>query len=102
MIPTQLTRLADPITSQEAAQAVDVCRSQVIVLTAARCMGDFTDQDLERRIFLDLFAVRISPSRIRTARHELVARGLVEFVGYTSPPKGQRRRCIWRVTEAGA
>lgn len=96
-MPNPRARLEDPITSHEAAEAVDVNRSQMIVLARARDLGEFTDQQLEQSF--ECYpppSPGLSPSRIRSARNELTkTHRLIEFVDYTRPATG-RRRCIWR------
>lgn len=98
MIPQTRARLTDPITSHEAAEGLDINRSQTLVLARARTVTDpFTDLQLEQSFATDPPpGPRLSPQRIRSARHELHARGLIDFTGYTRPSTG-RRRCLWRV-----
>ena len=95
-----VARHTDPVTSHEAAGGVDLIRSQMLVLTFAKSyMGEFfTDKALVatyRRV-VEVGENPIPPlsdSRIRTARLELAAAGLVFFAGYTEGTT--RRERIW-------
>lgn len=96
-----IARHTDPVTSHEAAGGVDLIRSQMLVLTFARSyLGEyFTDKALVstyhrvREAGENTTFPPLSDSRIRTARLELAAAGLVFFAGYT---KGTvRRERIW-------
>lgn len=99
-----LTRHTDPVTSHEAADSVDLMRSQMLVLTFARqYLGAyFTDKGLVstyRRV-VETGQTELPPlsdSRIRTARLELAAAGLVFFAGYTVGTT--RRERIWTLEE---
>ena len=101
---TAHARNTDPITSHEAAEGVDVNRSQALVLAfCTSYMGEyFTDKNLAatyRRV-VEVGEAQLPPvsdSRIRTARKELVDAGLITFAGYTEPARG-RRESIWKVT----
>ncbi|WP_347042057.1 hypothetical protein [Brachybacterium nesterenkovii] len=97
MIHQTRARLTDPITSHEAAEGLDINRSQTLVLERARTMPEpFTDQQLELAFVADPPpGPRLSPQRIRSARRELHVLGLIDFTGYTAPATG-RRRCLWR------
>lgn len=103
---TGLARNTDPVTSREAAEGVDLIRSQMLVLTfATQYMGDFfTDKALVatyRRVVevgeTSSFPP-LSDSRIRTARLELASAGLVFFAGYTEG--ATRRERIWTLDRA--
>lgn len=101
---TALARHSDPITSHEAAGGVDLIRSQFLVLTFARAyMGPyFTDKALVATYKRVMEAGEnpippLSDSRIRTARLELAAAGLVFFAGYTAGTT--RRERIWTLEE---
>lgn len=101
---TALARHSDPITSHEAAGGVDLIRSQFLVLTFARAyMADFfTDKALvatyKRVVEVGENPIPpLSDSRIRTARLELAAAGLVFFAGYTEGTT--RRERIWTLEE---
>lgn len=93
-------RNTDPVTSHEAADGVDLIRSQMLVLTFChQYMGPyFTDKALVatyRRV-VEVGEAQLPPlsdSRIRTARLELAAAGLVYFAGHTEGTT--RRERIW-------
>lgn len=90
------TRLTDPVTSHEAAdQTADtVAASQAAVLGVLRDFGPLADFEVAYRL-----AGRFSESRMRTARNELAANGLVEFTGgYHMKHTGRRTtRCqVWQ------
>lgn len=94
-----LARNTDPITSHEAADGVDLIRSQMLVLTFAHSYlpAYFTDKALVagyRKIASAGGQPLLADSRLRTARKELVDAGLVYFAGYTDPDRGRRER-IW-------
>lgn len=94
-----VARNTDPITSHEAAAGVDLIRSQMLVLTFAHAyLGPyFTDKALVatyRKVAEAGAQPLLSDSRIRTARAELAAAGLVYLAGYTDPAVGRRER-IW-------
>ena len=100
-----LARHTDPVTSHEAADGVDLMRSQMLVLTFARqYLGAFfTDKGLVatyRRV-VETGAAELPPlsdSRIRTARLELASARLVFFAGYTTGTA--RRERIWTLDPA--
>jgi len=96
-------RHTDPDTSHEAAAGVDLIRSQMAVLTYARThMGsEFTDKQLVAHYLADHTGLpALSASRIRTARLELAAAGLLRLVGTT---KGTaRRERVWTLTDQEA
>lgn len=100
-----LTRHTDPVTSHEAADGVDLMRSQMLVLTFCKSyMGAyFTDKGLVatyRRV-VEVGEAQIPPlsdSRIRTARLELASARLVFFAGYTTGTT--RRERIWTLDPA--
>lgn len=95
-----LTRHTDPVTSHEAADGVDLMRSQMLVLTfCQQYLGAyFTDKGLVstyRRV-VEAEGSQLPPlsdSRIRTARLELASARLVFFAGYTTGTT--RRERIW-------
>lgn len=93
-------RRSDPETSQEAADtSVSPAESQAHVLRVLAVTGPLADHEVFD--WLEADGVMISPSRVRTARHELVEQGLVEFSGfYHLTPSGRRTR-VWAVTEQG-
>jgi hypothetical protein len=96
-----LARNTDPVTSHEAAEGVDLIRSQMLVLTFAhQYLGEFfTDKALvttyKRVVEVGETSAfpPLSDSRIRTARLELASAGLVFFAGYTEG--ATRRERIW-------
>lgn len=96
-----VARHTDPITSHEAAGGVDLIRSQFLVLTFCKSyMADFfTDKALVatyhrvREAGENTSFPPLSDSRIRTARLELAAAGLVFFAGHTTGTT--RRERIW-------
>lgn len=96
-----LARNTDPITSHEAAEGVDLIRSQMLVLTfAAQYLGEFfTDKALvatyKRVVEVGETSAfpPLSDSRIRTARLELARAQLVFPAGYTEG--ATRREQIW-------
>lgn len=96
-----LTRHTDPVTSHEAADGVDLMRSQMLVLTFCKSyMGAyFTDTGLVEtyhRIRETAELPRLSDSRLRTARRELVDAQQIRHAGYTEPATG-RRHSIWEL-----
>ena len=100
-----LARHTDPATSHEAADGVDLMRSQMLVLTFAKqYMGAyFTDKALVatyRRVVEvgENPLPALSDSRIRTARLELASAQLVFFAGYTTGTT--RRERIWTLEPA--
>lgn len=103
MIP--VARHTDPTTSHEAAESVNVSRSQALVLAFCKSyMGAFfTDKGLVatyRRV-VETGQTELPPlsdSRIRTARLELVSARLVFFAGYTIGTA--RRERIWTLDPA--
>lgn len=105
---TGLARNTDPVTSHEAADGVDLIRSQMLVLTfATQYLGDyFTDKALvntyKRVVEVGETSAfpPLSDSRIRTTRLELASAGLVFFAGYTEGTT--RRERIWTLDRARA
>lgn len=102
---TAHARNTDPITSHEAADGIDLMRSQMLVLTfCQQYLGAyFTDKGLVstyRRV-VEAEASQLPPlsdSRIRTARLELASARLVFFAGYTAGTA--RRERIWTLDPA--
>ena len=99
---TARVRQSDPITSHEAADSNDVKASQRYVLETLQVFGPLADHELvefyeaEKHLIADLFGT-FSPSRLRTARKELVEAGLVEFTGkHTMTDHGCRAQ-VWAV-----
>lgn len=89
-------RKTDPLPSHEAADATagSVAASQVAVLDVlATALMPVTDAEI-----VGYLKGRFSPSRIRSARHELEEQGRVRCAGVVKPP-GHRTRCrTWEVT----
>jgi hypothetical protein len=90
-------RVTDPETSHAAAASVrDVRESQRAVHRLLLLYGPATD---ERLVHLaELTALHISPSGLRTRRHELVALGLVQDTGHRAVMDSGRRAILWGVT----
>lgn len=98
-----VARNTDPVTSHEAADGIDLARSQQLVLAFAhRYLGEFfTDKGLVstyRRVLESSEPTSFPPlsdSRIRTARMELATAPtpLLFFAGYTEG--STRRERIW-------
>lgn len=89
---TAMARSSDPLTSFSAGASVNKRQSQAMVLAALRYIGPVTDERL-----LDHLATNglpITPSRARTARHELVLAGLVREAGEGRTRSG-RRALLW-------
>ena len=89
---TARTRRSDPVTSHEAADSNDVHGSQVSVLLILSMSGPLADHELVERI------KDYSPSRVRTARHEMQEAGLIEYAGFDRLTAGKRRTQVWQVT----
>ena len=89
-------RLTDPVTSHEAADSTagSVKESQSWVFTLLDHFGPLADHELVEHSINTW-----SPSRIRTARHELVELGAVTDAGfYRFTPAGRRAK-VWQVPE---
>lgn len=90
------TRTTDPITSHEAEASVkNLTGTQQAILQLLTI--SMTDDELMERYQLKAvngLAPMSSASGIRTRRHELVERGLVEEKGYAESKFG-RRAIIW-------
>lgn len=90
-------RRNDPITSHESADATQgsVAASQAAVLTVLEdALMALTDEEIAGYL-----KGRFSPSRVRTARHELEETGRVVSTGTVKPP-GRRTRCrVWALAE---
>jgi len=86
-------RTSDPQTSFDAAESNDIHGSQVSVLLTLSFSGPLADHELVERI------ADYSPSRIRTARSELVDMGMVEFTGFYRLTAGNRRTQVWQVVK---
>lgn len=98
---TARARKSDPISSHEAADATadSVWASQQAALDIMRAHGKpMTALQVEQ-----IAAARELPhssSRMRSTLSELDAKGLVERVGFTKPPRGRKRQ-LWDLTEEG-
>lgn len=103
-IDSPRARKHDPITSQEAADSTAgiVAHSQATVLATLATVGPLTDCEIVD--WLEYRGEHLSDSRIRSARSELVEKGLVEFSGYyhlRTVGIRQRRHRVWSLTDAG-
>lgn len=105
--PVDLARLEDPQTSHDAAESVlasgSISRSQAWVLGQFRTLSDvhvgFIDHDLEE-LAVD-FAVRLTPQRIRTARHDLFKAGHLAKAGRKRKTPYGRDAEVYVLTEKG-
>lgn len=98
---TAYARTTDPDTSHEAAASLDTANSRLYVLGLLTEFGPLADFEIENRHATDTightFYGRLSPSRLRSARSELVAAGhVVASAGFTKTPSG-RRALLWSV-----
>jgi len=89
-----LARNADPVTSHEAAESVDISAGQRIVLDAL-AHGPMTDEEIYDRVVT--IGARISPSGCRTRRCELVRLGQVVGAGYYGRTRAGRWAVTWRL-----
>lgn len=97
MDPRTLARTTDPDTSHQAAASLtDVRESQRAVHRLLRVYGPTTDETLMR--LANMTGLHISPSGLRTRRHELVALGLVHDTGVRVPLASGRMGICWGVT----
>ena len=87
-------RRTDPTTSHEAADGNNVVDSRDWVFELLQ-HGSLADHELVAQSINTW-----SASRIRTARHELVEDGLVEFAGIYRLTATKRRAQVWAVTGA--
>lgn len=92
-------RATDPNTSHEAAESISneaVEASEKFVLETLRACGPITDEDV-----FDLAVIaghRWSPSRLRTARAQLVRKGLVSATEFYARTTFGRRAIRWAVS----
>jgi hypothetical protein len=93
---TALARPTDPETSHEAAASLDDVReSQRRVHDLLRVFGPTTD---ERLVIVAIASGwHVSPSGLRTRRHELVEAGLVVDTGQRATLASGRRAVVWAV-----
>lgn len=92
-------RLTDPLTSHAAADLTEdkVAASQRAVLAIlTEAMMPLTDEEI-----VGYLKREFSPSRVRTARHELEEDGLVMCAGTVKPP-GKRAACRTWIAKADA
>jgi hypothetical protein len=90
----RLTRTGDPETSHDAAASLrDVRASQRRVYELLRDYGPCTDEELQALAPRDGFL--ISPSGLRTRRHELVVLGFVKDSGRRTTMSTGRQAIIW-------
>ena len=89
---TTLARNTDPDTSHDAAASTDTFGSRADVLHLLYWEGPQADHEMVAAI------TWFTPSRVRTARHELTEQGLVEDTGiYRLTPSGRRAK-VWQVS----
>lgn len=97
-------RATDPVTSHQAADATRKSRagSRDAVLAALLRDGALADHELVLAVQSDATwngGRMYSPSRIRTARSELVERGLVEDAGFTRKTVSGLDAIVWRAVD---
>lgn len=97
-----LARRTDPATSHLAAQSLNnLTKQRSFVLNVLRLLGPMTDEELVRRATgmaeWQEDQVRVSPSGVRTRRHELVAQGQVRDTGQRVTTRSGRRAIVWEV-----
>jgi hypothetical protein len=90
-------RTTDPETSQEAADLADTRGSQSAVLAVLRISGPGDDKAISQRV--KAADGLWSSERLRTARNELVRRGLVEWTGRTATLPSGRHARVWQAVE---
>jgi hypothetical protein len=94
-----LTRTNDPQTSHDAAASLkDVRASQRAVYQMLRDYGPSTDERLQQ--LAHDHGIRMSPSGLRTRRHELTALGLVVDSGRTAVLATGRAAIVWEIKGA--
>lgn len=95
LINVARARRGDPSTSHEAAASLgDVRASQALVLGLLRTYGPSTDEQLAA--LATMAGVVMSPSGLRTRRHELVTLALVEPSGEQRVMSTGRRALVWQ------
>jgi hypothetical protein len=87
-------RRTDPLTSHEAADSVDEAASCAEVRRLLGKHGPLTDEQIAWKHAAPLPRPLFSPSRLRTARHELEESGVVVDVGEGRTRSGRRCR-LW-------
>lgn len=96
-------RRSDPITSHEAADSTSnkVAASRAFVLYLLRETGPVADHELvaaAQDLYKRLPEIqKFSPSRLRTARHELADADKVVETGYFHLTESGRRAVVWEV-----
>jgi len=93
-------RTRDPETSHQAAQSADMCASEAEVMRILHTHGCGTDEwiyNLSAPVH-EWHSARIfyTPQRLRTARHALTLRGLVEWTGAYGISATGRKARVWR------
>lgn len=96
-------RRTDPVTSHEAADSNNVPASQTYVFDLLYLSGPCADHELVAKAEAEFRAHPMSaswtPQRIRSARSELVGRGLVRAVeGVFRPGPSGRRAQVWEIS----
>ncbi|MGZ4610444.1 MAG: hypothetical protein ACXV2H_09330 [Actinomycetes bacterium] len=97
---TASARRGDRQTSHDAARSVNVPRSQDVVLRLLEAYGPCTDEVLSWAA--SILNPGISPSRLRTARHELEVAGKVRDTGRTDVLRSGRHAVVWALTDSPA
>jgi hypothetical protein len=96
---TPRVRRGDPLTSHAAADTSrSVTQSRALVLAVLTHRGPLADHELVDCLRHEY----MTPQRVRTARHELVERGLVENTGATRKTATGRNAVVWAVVEGKA
>lgn len=95
MSAAPLARATDPVTSDLAAEGVDLAGSQARVLHLLTENGPLADFEL-----VEKDGGTFTPQRLRTARHELQVAGDVESVDRIPVKRGSRttQHTVWGLT----
>lgn len=94
---TPRVRRNDPLESHKAADSNNVRDSRAVVLAAFHERHHFADHELVEY----LKSTGYTPSRIRTARHELSADEILELAGTTKTQTGRDAR-VWALRKDAA
>lgn len=100
-------RRSDPDTSHEAAEESDLAGSQLVVEALLNYAGPngLTDEELfegsRAPWVVELVGHRYSGSRLRTARSELVAAGVVDDAGVLRVTEFGRASKVWKLSSFG-
>ncbi|MGB3414878.1 MAG: hypothetical protein WBA28_09205 [Microbacteriaceae bacterium] len=86
------SRSSDPVTSVDAGRLANLSRSQEAVYATMQEVGYPVADIVLEKILADDW----SPSRVRSARSELVAQGLVKHHDYMDGPRGRRMQ-TWKL-----